>query len=42
MGLDVNDICKDIGLAIITGNAKYMKVRRHRGSMANEHITVGK
>jgi hypothetical protein len=33
--------CKDIGLAVNTGKTKYMEVRRHRGIMANEHITVG-
>ena len=34
------DTYKDIGLAINTGKTKYVKVGRHRGMMAYEHITV--
>jgi hypothetical protein len=32
--------CKDIGLAVNIGNAKYMEVGRCRDMMANEHIAV--
>ena len=32
--------CKDIGLAVNTGKAKYIKVWHHRGMMANEHIAI--
>ena len=31
---------KDIGLAN-KGKTKYMKIVRHRGVIANEHVTVG-
>ena len=30
--------CKDIGLAVTTGETKYMEIGRHRGVIANEHI----
>jgi hypothetical protein len=33
--------CKDIGLSVNTGKTKYMEIGRHRGNIANEHITVG-
>ena len=32
--------CKDIGLAVNIGKTKYVEVGRHRGTMANGHITV--
>ena len=32
----LNDF-KDIGLAVITGRAKYLEVRHHRDMMANEY-----
>ena len=32
--------CKNIGLAENTGKTKYVEVRRHRGMMANKHITI--
>ena len=33
--------CKDIGLAVNTGKTKYMEIGRHRGMIANKHITTG-
>jgi hypothetical protein len=33
--------CKDIGLAINTGKAKYMELGHHRGMISNEHIRIG-
>ena len=33
--------CKDIGLAVNTGNTKYMEIGRNRGMIANEHIKIG-
>ena len=33
--------CKDIGLAVNTEKIKYMKIRCHRGMIANEHIRIG-
>ena len=33
--------CKDIGLAVNTGKAKYMKIERQRSMIANEHIRIG-
>ena len=30
--------CKDIAIAVNTGKTKYMKIGRHRGMIANEHI----
>jgi hypothetical protein len=36
-----NQTCKDIGLALKTGETKYMEIRRHRDKMANMHIMVG-
>ena len=33
--------CRDINLAVNTGENKYMGVGHHRGMMANEHIRVG-
>ena len=33
--------CKDIHLAVNTGKTKYMKIGRHRGMNANEHIGIG-
>ena len=33
--------CKDIGLAVNTGKAKYMEIGRHRGRIANAHIKIG-
>ena len=32
-------VCKGVGLAVNTGETKYMKC--HRGMIANKHITVG-
>ena len=32
--------CKEIGLGVNIGKAKFMEVGHHRGRMANEHITV--
>ena len=31
--------CKSIGLEVNTGKTKYMEIGRHRGTMANEHIS---
>ena len=33
--------CKDIGLIVNTGKAKYMEIGHHRGVIANEHIRIG-
>ena len=33
--------CKNIGLAVNTGKTKYMEIERHRGMIANEHISIG-
>ena len=33
--------CKDIGLAVNTGETKYMEIGRHRGMVANKHIRIG-
>ena len=33
--------CKNIDLAVNTGETKYMEVGRHRGMTANEHIKIG-
>jgi hypothetical protein len=33
--------CKDFGLAVNTGETKYMEIGRHRGVNANEHIRIG-
>ena len=33
--------CKIFGLAVNTGETKYMDVGCHRGMMTNEHITIG-
>ena len=33
--------CNDTGLAAKIGKTKYIDIGRHRGIMANEHITVG-
>ena len=33
--------CKDICLAVNTGKTKYMEIGRHRGVIANAHITIG-
>ena len=35
------NVHNDVGLAVNTGKSKYMEVGRHRGRMANEHITTG-
>ena len=32
--------CKIFGLAVNTGETKYMDVGCHRGMMTNEHVTV--
>ena len=31
--------CKDIGLAVNIGKTKYMEIGRHRGMIANAHIS---
>ena len=36
----LSSVCKDIGLAVNTGKTKYMEIGRHRGFMANKHITI--
>ena len=33
--------CKDIILAVNKGKTKYMKIRRHRGMIANAHTKKG-
>ena len=33
--------CRDIGLAVNTGKTRNMEMGRHRGTMANQHITLG-
>ena len=33
--------CKNIGLLVNTGNAKYVEIGRNRGVIANEHIKIG-
>ena len=33
--------CKDVGLAVNTGKIKEHKIGRHRGVVANEHISIG-
>ena len=33
--------CKYIGLAVNTGDTKYMGIGRHRGMIANAHIKIG-
>ena len=33
--------CKYISLAVNIGRTKYLKVGRHRGLKANEHIAIG-
>ena len=33
--------CKDIDLAVNTGKINYFEVGNRRGTMANDHITVG-
>jgi len=33
--------CKDIGLAVNTGNTNYMKIRCNRGMIPNEHVRIG-
>ena len=32
--------CKDIGLAVNTGETKYMEIGHHRDMMVNEHIRI--
>ena len=32
---------KDIGLAVNTGNTKYMEIGRYRGMIANARIKIG-
>ena len=34
--------CKDIGLAVNTGKTKYMEIGRHRGTIENAHIKIGR
>ena len=34
--------CKDISLAVNTWESKYTQIGRHRGMLANEHVTVGR
>ena len=41
MLLNACNDCKDIGLAGNIGKIKYMEIGRHRGVIANEHITIG-
>ena len=36
----VLNACKDIGLAVNTGETKYMEIGRHRGLMANERNRI--
>ena len=33
--------CKDIGLAVNTGETKYMEIAHHRGIIANAHFKIG-
>jgi hypothetical protein len=32
----------DIGLAVNTGISKYMEIGLHRGTIANEHMNIGR
>ena len=33
--------CKDIGLAVNTGETRYMEIGRHRGMISNTNIKIG-
>ena len=37
----VLNACKDIGLAVNTGETKYMEIGCLRGMIPNEHIRIG-
>ena len=36
----VLNACKDIGLAVNSGQTKYMEIRRHRSMIANAHFKI--
>ena len=36
------NVRKDIGLAVNVGKTKYMEIGRHRGTIPNAHIKIGR